>query len=218
MTDPCRDRLLRALLERYGQTYAEEAGIRLADTPAPLFQLLVAAILFSARISAGQAVKALRALWAEGLTTAQHMRAATWEQRVHVLNRSGYARYDESTSRMLGDSSGLLLERYHGDLRRLRDEADGDVEGIHQRLKEFKGIGDVGADIFLREVQAVWEPVYPFVDPRAAANAQRLGLPTTGEGLKGLVAREDFPRLVAALVRVGLDKGFDAVRAEAGGG
>jgi hypothetical protein len=218
MTDPAQDRLVRALLERYGQTYAEEAGIRLADTPAPLFQLLVAANLFSARIGAGQAVKALRALWAEGLTTARHMHEATWERRVQVFNRSGYARYDESTSRMLGDSSGLLLDRYHGDLRRLRDEAAGEVAEIHRRLKDFKGIGDVGADIFLREVQAVWDQVFPFLDHRAAANAEQLGLPATAEGLEGLVAREDFARLVAALVRVGLDKGFDAVRAEAGRG
>jgi hypothetical protein len=32
---------VRALLDRYGQTYAEEAGIRLADKPAPLYQLQV---------------------------------------------------------------------------------------------------------------------------------------------------------------------------------
>ena len=39
------DALKGALLERYGRTYAEEAGIRLADKPAPLYQLLVLAAL-----------------------------------------------------------------------------------------------------------------------------------------------------------------------------
>ena len=34
-----------ALLKRYGRTYADEAGIRLADKPAPLYQLLVLATL-----------------------------------------------------------------------------------------------------------------------------------------------------------------------------
>ena len=48
----------RAVLARYGTTYAAEAGIRLRDQPAPLFQLLVLAELLSARIGAGVAVAA----------------------------------------------------------------------------------------------------------------------------------------------------------------
>ena len=44
------------MLARYGTTYAEESGIRLADEPAPLFQLLILARLLSARIGAGVAV------------------------------------------------------------------------------------------------------------------------------------------------------------------
>lgn len=51
------------------------------------------------------------------------MAEATWRQRTDVLNRAGYARYDESTSRMLGDTAQLLLDRYRGDLRKLREEA-----------------------------------------------------------------------------------------------
>lgn len=38
-----------AILKRYGTTYAQQAGIRLADKPAPLYQLLVLATLLSAR-------------------------------------------------------------------------------------------------------------------------------------------------------------------------
>ena len=33
--------VVRVLLERYGRSYAAQAGIRLADRPAPLYQLLV---------------------------------------------------------------------------------------------------------------------------------------------------------------------------------
>ena len=43
---------VRVLLERHGTTYAQDAGIELRDTPAPLFQLLVLANLLSARIGA----------------------------------------------------------------------------------------------------------------------------------------------------------------------
>jgi hypothetical protein len=33
--------LLKTLLDRAGTTYAEQAGIRLTDSPAPLYRLLV---------------------------------------------------------------------------------------------------------------------------------------------------------------------------------
>src|SRR5919204_3314586 len=109
--------LVGALLERHGKTFAEELGIKVErETPSNLFRLLVASILFSTRIGHGIAVEAARALFRSGWTTPQKLDSATWAQRVRVLNRSGYARYDESTSRMLGEDCELLLERYRGDL------------------------------------------------------------------------------------------------------
>ena len=51
----------------------------------------------SARISHDAAMKAARALTDAGWTTAEHMAEASWEERVEVLNTSGYARFDEST-------------------------------------------------------------------------------------------------------------------------
>ena len=61
MAKPPADRVIAALLERHGQTYAQELGIDVAKgTPSVLFRLLVASILFSARIGAGQAAKAAR--------------------------------------------------------------------------------------------------------------------------------------------------------------
>jgi hypothetical protein len=50
MADTREKALAKALLEQLGSTYASEAGIRLADKPAPLYQLLVLATLLSARI------------------------------------------------------------------------------------------------------------------------------------------------------------------------
>src|SRR5438876_1727254 len=132
--------LVRALLERHGRTFAEELGIKLLrdGTPSALFRLLVASILFSTRIGHGIAVEAARALFREGWTTPQKLGGATWAQRVRVLNRSGYARYDESTSRMLGEDCELLLQRYRGDLRRLREEAGRNPKRERALLKEFK--------------------------------------------------------------------------------
>jgi hypothetical protein len=111
MAPPSKRRIEEAVLERHGRTFAEELGINVAaGTPSPLFRLLVASILFSARIGHRIAIAAARALSDQGWTTAQKLGGATWAQRVRVLNRAGYARYDESTSRMLGDTCAVLLK------------------------------------------------------------------------------------------------------------
>jgi endonuclease III len=200
----------RALLDRHGRTYAEEAGIRLADKPSPLYQLLVLATLLSARISAGVAVAAARELFAAGYRSPRAMREASWQDRVDALGRGHYRRYDERTSTMLGDAAGVLLDRWRGDLRRLRDEAGGDTRRIGELLTEFPGIGPVGADIFLREVQAVWPRVAPHFGRRALNAASRVGLPTDEDALAGLVGGPgEQARLAAALIRVSRSKRVD---------
>jgi len=208
--------LIDALLSRHGRTFAQELRIRVErNTPAPLFQLLYAALLMSARIPAKNAVQATRALIDAGLTTPQKMAAATWQERVDVITWHGYKRYDEKTSTMLGQTAERLLERYRGDLRALREEAERDVQREHQLLQQFKGIGKVGADIFLREVQLAWPEVHPYADDRVREAADQLGLPAEPRELAKLVSREDFPRLAAALVRADLAKDYDAVRSRA---
>jgi len=218
MSEPNRRQILDALLERHGRTYAAEAGIRLRRaTPAPLFQLLCLSILLSARIRADAAVEAARGLGEAGWTTPAKMASSTWEQRTRVLNESGYARYDESTSRMLADSVETLDRRYDGDLRRLRDEADHDAQAERELLQQFTGIGEVGAAIFAREVQFVWTEQYPFAAERELATARQLGLPDDAAGLAGICGgRDEFTRVVAALVRCGLADGVEEIRAAAG--
>lgn len=200
------DGLLPVLLEREGRTYAEEAGIKLADRPAPLYQLLVLATLLSTRIRAGVAMAAARELFAAGYGTPDAMERASWQARVDALGRGHYRRYDERTAGMLGDGARLCRQRWHGDLRRLHREGGGDVKRLRQLLVEFPGIGPTGADIYLREVQAVWPDLRPYVDRRVAAGAQRLHLPTSGAQLAGLTSERDFSRLASALVRVALDE------------
>ena len=78
-------------------------------------------------------------------------------------------------------------------------------------LKEFKGIGDVGVDIFFREAQTAWDELYPFLDDKAQDAAKKLDLPTDAEALVKLSDRSEFPKLVAALVRVDLDDAYDQV-------
>ncbi|MGQ4489489.1 endonuclease [Streptomyces sp. SAS_281] len=200
-----RTTTVRNLLDEHGQTYAEEAGIRLRDTPMPLYQLLTLCVLFSVPIKACMAVAAARELFAAGMRTPHAMAEASWQDRVDALGRAHYRRYDESTATALGEGAQLALDRYHGDLRRLREEAGGDAGKLRELLTEFPRIGPVGADIFSREAQGLWPELRPAFDQRAQDAADGLGLPRSPEKLAGLVADADLPRLAAALVRVGLE-------------
>ncbi|MEU8583278.1 endonuclease [Streptomyces abikoensis] len=207
----------RALLRAHGRTFAEEAGIRLKDTPQPLYRLLVLAVLLSARIRASVAVETARALAGAGMKDARAMADATWQQRVDALGEGGYRRYDERTSTQLGDAAELLLERYGGDLRRMREEADGDVDRLRELLTEVPGIGPTGADIFLREVQGIWPEVHPYLDAKTLQGAERLGLPKDSRALARLVERDEAPALAAGLIRAALDKAVaEDVREAAG--
>jgi endonuclease III len=198
---------VRNLLQSYGRTYAQEAGIRMADQPSPLYQLLVLATLLSTRISAGVAVAAARELFAAGYRTPAAMSEASWQDRVDALGRGHYRRYDESTASTLGDSAGQVVRQYRGDLRRLRDEANGDAKAIAKLLTEFRGIGPTGASIFLREVQEAWPSVGLYVDDRMTEGARRAGLPADRGDLAALLADSGRPaRLAAALVRLSLTR------------
>jgi endonuclease III len=193
--------VVRALLNRQRRTYTAQAGIRLRNTPAPLYQTLVLAILLSARIKADIAVAAARAVFDAGMRDPRSMADASWQQRVDALGKGGYRRYDERTSTLLGRGAELLLERYGGDLRRLRDEPD-----PKKALLDIPGIGPTGADIFLRDVQGVWPEFAPYIDRKALDGARRLGLPTSPEKLGGLVQGREMPRLADGLVHAALDK------------
>jgi endonuclease III len=216
--------VLRVLLDEHGSTYAEEAGIRLKDTPQPLYRLLVLTCLLSARIRSSAAVASARELSGAGMRSARAMADASWQDRVDALGRGGYRRYDESTATQLGNAAELVLDKYGGDLRRMRDEAGKDAGELRRRLREVPGLGPAGVEIFLREVQGVWPEAGPLLDDKALDGARRLGLPADAQTLlksaRNLrsVRNNDPAHLAAALVRAAVDSEVaDAVTAEAGG-
>lgn len=215
MTKAQQQHAAKHLLRRHSRTFAEEIGIRPeSNKPAQLFAVLLEALLCSARISHSIALKTTRVVLDRGWTTPKKLAATTWQHRVDAMGDGGYVRYDESTSTMLGETVGMLLERYKGDLRNLRKEAERDPARERKLLKEFKGIGDVGADIFFREAQVAWPELYPFADKRATETARDLGLPRDATNLAGLVrGRQKFARLVTALIRVQLAGQQDEIRA-----
>src|SRR5690625_277926 len=197
------------ILKRHGTTYAQEAGIKVADKPSPLYQLLVLSTLLSARISSDIGVAAAKELFKSGYRTPQRMHDATWQQRVDALGRGHYRRYDESTATMLGKGAELVQDHYSGDLHKVHEQAE-TAKDISQALQDFPVIGPAGADIFIREVQGIWTDFSPSIDKKIKDGAKSLGLPTSPEKFAALVPRSDLPKLSAACVRASLDKSVAA--------
>jgi endonuclease III len=207
------EQVTQRLLKVAGSTYAAEAGIRIDDKPMPLFQLLVLCMLASKPIDATTAMRAARELFKAGLRTPRAVLATDRRTMISAFGRAHYVRYDESSATRLTDIAEHVRDDYSGDLRGIADRSKHDVRAAKRMLKKFKGIGDTGADIYLREVQDVWTWVRPYFDDRATAAAKQLGLPSTATKLAALAPR-DNARLAAALVRVALD---DELRQQATG-
>lgn len=199
-----REQRVRRLLEVAGTTYAAEAGITIKDKPMPLFQLLVLCMLASKPIDAAIAMRAAHELFKAGLRTPKAVLASDRQTMISAFGRAHYVRYDESSATRLTDMAERVRDDYGGDLRGVAERSGHDVAAAKRMLKEFKGIGDTGADIFLREVQDVWTWVRPHFDDRAIAAAKELGLPTQPARL-GALAPQANARLAAALVRAALD-------------
>jgi endonuclease III len=205
--------LVRRLLKAAGTTYAEEAGIRINDKPMPLFQLLVLCMLASKPIDATTAMRAARELFTAGLRTPKAVLASDRRSMISAFGRAHYVRYDESSATRLTDIAERVRDDYSSDLREIARRSQHDIRSATRMLKQFKGIGDTGADIYLREVQDVWTWARPYFDERATAAARALGLPTDPEKLGALAPRANA-RLAAALVRSALD---DEVRQQVAG-
>ncbi|OBK10330.1 endonuclease [Mycobacterium asiaticum] len=195
---------VRRLLKVAGTTYAAEAGIDVKDKPMPLFQLLVLCMLASKPIDASIAMSAARELFGAGLRTPKAVLASDRPAMIQAFGRAHYVRYDESSATRLTDIASMVRDEFGGDLREVARRSDRDTRKAAGILKGFKGIGDTGADIFLREVQDVWTWARPHFDDRATAAAKALGLPADPRELSALAPRSNA-RLAAALVRTSLD-------------
>lgn len=207
------EEVVRRLLKVAGTTYAAEAGIKLNDKPMPLFQLLVLCMLASKPIDAAIATRAARELFKAGLRSPKAVLASDRRTMISAFGRAHYVRYDESSATRLTEMAERVRDDYSGDLREIAKRSRHDVAAAKRMLKQFKGIGDTGADIYLREVQDVWPWVRPYFDDRAIAAAKQLGLPAQPAKLGALAPRANA-RLAAALVRASLD---DDVRRQVSG-
>jgi endonuclease III len=155
------------------QSYSKELGLDLTKAE-DRFKWFLASVLFAKRISAETAKETYLYFEQEDLTSPDAILEAGWNRLVEVLDSGGYTRYDFSTATNLLGIAKTLKEKY-GDLERLHAESSSPTD-LERRLQEFKGVGPVGVNIFLRELRGIWEKAKPKPSPLAVATAQKIGL------------------------------------------
>jgi endonuclease III len=174
--------------------YSTDLKIDLSQ-PSGRFLWFLASVLFGARISEKIACKTFRVFLEEGIDTPERILSAGWDRLVRILDAGGYVRYDFSTATKLINIMSTLLERY-GSLDELRRQST-DTRDLENRLMEFKGIGPVTVQIFLREMRGVWA-INPAVSSRAQQAAKCLGIDL------GELSGELLSRRETALVKLQL--------------
>lgn len=161
----------RALLSL--PSYSEELGLDL-EKPEDRFKWFLASVLFAKRISAQIAKKTYVLFELEKLTSPDALLQAGWDRLVEVLDSGGYARYDFSTATNLLGIAKTLKEKY-GSLEKLSEESI-NPKDLEKCLREFKGVGPVGVNIFLRELRGIWENAKPLPSLMAVSTAKRVRL------------------------------------------
>lgn len=177
--------------------YSEDLGIDLRK-PSGRFKWFLASILFGARIGEKIAMKTYRTFEKYGILSPEKILEAGWDGLVRILDEGGYVRYDFSTATKLLGIMKELKEKY-GSLEVLYAQSK-DTTDLVMRLKDFKGIGDVTAQIFLRELRGIWDIEIP-VSKKAREMAERLNINL--EEFKG----EELTRIEDALVKLNIRYG-----------
>ncbi len=173
------------------RSYSDELGLDLTQAE-DRFKWFLASVLFAKRISSETAKETYLNFEQEKLTSPDAILHAGWDRLVEVLDSGGYTRYDFSTARKLLVIAKTLKEKY-GNLEKLHSESKSPSD-LENRIQEFKGVGPVGANIFLRELRGIWKKAKPNPSPMAVLTAQRIGLNI-----------EDVERFESQLVRLNLE-------------
>ncbi len=208
-----RGELINRLMLTVGGRFSTSLGIDLeSGDPEEVFKWFLASILFGARIGERIAENAYREFERAGVLTPQRVLETGWDGLVELLDVGGYVRYDFKTASQLLEIMERLKGRYRGDLNALHKEA-ADPQDLEARLLEFKGVGPVTVNIFLRELRGIWEKAQPLPSDLAILAARNLGLiaspgQTREEKVRALSHLEEalpegLPDLESALVRLG---------------
>lgn len=177
------------LVKKYGQPYSELLGIKLdVKKDSEIFKWFLASILFGKRIGENIAIKTYKTFEKYNMLTPRKILDAGWDELVRILDEGGYVRYDFSTADKLLDIYKTLLNRY-GSLTNLYKKSK-DAKDLEQRLLEFKGIGPVTVNIFLRELRVVWPKSDTAICPLSLKAAKKLKLKLKKEKTKKFIRTE----------------------------
>lgn len=197
---------LRKLLEKYGKLYSTELGIDLSKgEEKEIFKWFLASILYGHRIGENIATKTYHEFEKECILTPNAILNAGWDRLVELLDAGGYVRYDFSTATKLLNIMKELKEKY-GTLNNLHKIAK-DSKDLEAKLQEFKGIGPVTTNIFLRELRGIWQKANPKLSKYVLRGAKKLKIRNPmNYWRRNKIQGFDFRNFECALLRVGKEK------------
>lgn len=142
--------------------YSEELAIELKKKDdQEIFKWFLASLLFGGRITETIAKNTYRAFAKYRLLDPRKIIRAGWEFLVDpIMREGGYVRYDGRKSTQILTDCDKLVTEYEGSLTKLHDLAK-DERDLEQRLLDFYGVGNVTANIFLRELRPYWKKADP---------------------------------------------------------
>jgi len=119
-----------------------------------LFKWLLACLLFGKPIQTNIAENAFKTMVAAHVCSPDSILRAGWDKLVSLLDEAHYVRYDFSTATKLLEFCKELKRRY-GTVTNLIAQSRTPRE-LSGKLQEFKNVGPVTAEIFLRELRPRW--------------------------------------------------------------
>lgn len=177
-----KKKTIAQLMEKWGGNYSQELGIDLeSGLSGEIFKWFLASILFGARINQAKARQTYYEFEKCKVITPDAIIGTGWDGLVEILDAGGYTRYDFKTATKLLEIMQTLNHVYGGDLNILYEKVR-DSEDLESKLMEFKGVGPVTVNIFLRELRGIWEKAQPLPGDHVIIAARRLGL-TVLEGI-----------------------------------
>jgi hypothetical protein len=178
--------------------YSEELGIslRLKDDK-EIFKWFLASLLFGGRITETIAKNTYRAFARHKLLDPKTILKAGWEFLVSpIMSEGGYVRYDGRKSTQILRDCEWLLKQYGGSLTKLHRLAR-NSKNLESKLLDFYGVGEVTANIFLRELRPYWKKADPEPLPIVRKLATTCGIELGRYNRKTLL----FCRIEAGLIR-----------------
>ncbi len=203
------------LVTRLGGSYSRLLGINLAGMESDeSFKWFAAAVLLGSPASTGSALAAYREMESQGTLVTRDLAAVDHDVMVEILLLSGVKAYGGRIASTLRLAAESLVEEYDADINRLHFFAE-DADDLVRRLRRLgRTVPRRSVDLFLREMQGVWDKARPRLSDYAAEAACRLGILTVcrkceaGERLQSLWEGFDhgartYADFEVALVRLG---------------